>query len=196
MITNSEQVTADERAVVTLSEPDPAWPDVFGRERHRLNSIGTFTRIAPVGSTAVPSLRAKPIIDIMAAVEALADVDALLPELDRNDYALAEVGFRKRRLLRKLQMQDGVGYHLHIVTNAAWPHATELFVRDWLIAHPEDAARYQALKEALAQRHPNDMAAYTEGKSALLRTGAADAVGIVTRPIPSGARGPYRAARH
>jgi GrpB-like predicted nucleotidyltransferase (UPF0157 family) len=162
---------------VHLSEPKAEWARLFESERQRLVAIspGRFKNIAHFGSTAVPGLRAKPIIDIMASVEALSTVDAMMPTLLSYGYAPVDVGFVKRRFLRKQLASSSVGYHLHIITNAAWPNKNELLVRDWLIAHPDVAACYETLKQALARKHPDDRPAYTAAKSEFLRTVVNDA---------------------
>jgi GrpB-like predicted nucleotidyltransferase (UPF0157 family) len=162
---------------VRLTDPDAAWAELFESERQRLTVLsgGAFKNIAHFGSTAVPGLRAKPIVDIMASVDALSAVDAIMPALRSLGYEPAEVGFLKRRFLRKQTTSNGVACHLHIVANAAWPNKSELLVRDWLIAHPNVAARYEALKEALARDHADDMPAYTEAKSKFLRQVVNDA---------------------
>ena len=121
------------------------------------------------GSTAVPNLRAKPIIDIMASIDELSLVGAIAPALRRLGYEPAEVGFLKRRFFRKAPPSDGVAYHLHVVRTAAWPNKNELLLRDWLIANPDVAAAYETLKETLAREHPDDMPAYTAGKTDFLR---------------------------
>jgi GrpB-like predicted nucleotidyltransferase (UPF0157 family) len=99
----------------------------------------------------------------------------MMPVLLSLGYEPAAVGFRKRRFLRKQPASVGVAYHLHIITNAAWPNKNELLVRDWLIAHPNVAARYETLKQALAQDHSDDMPAYTAAKSEFLRNVINDA---------------------
>jgi GrpB-like predicted nucleotidyltransferase (UPF0157 family) len=156
---------------VHLAEPDPAWARLFENERRRLTLIsgGAFKNVAHFGSTAVPGLRAKPIIDIMVSVEVLSAVDALLPALRNLGYEPVDAGFLKRRFLRKRPAADGLGYHLHVVSDTVWPAKNELRVRDWLIAHPDVAACYETLKEALARNHPDDMAAYTAAKTEFLR---------------------------
>jgi len=156
---------------VHLAEPDAAWSELFDAEQRRLAPIsgGAVRNIAHFGSTAVPGLRAKPIIDIMASVDTLSAVEAMLPALRNLGYVPVVAGFLKRRFLRKRPAADGVGYHLHVVTNTAWPARNELVVRDWLIAHPDVAARYGTLKEVLARNHPDDMPAYTTAKTEFLR---------------------------
>jgi GrpB-like predicted nucleotidyltransferase (UPF0157 family) len=162
---------------VRLSEASQTWPILFEVERDRLASAvgGAFGNIMHFGSTAVPNLRAKPIIDIMASIDELSLVDAIAPALRRLGYEPAEVGFLKRRFLRKAPPSDGVAYHLHIVRTAAWPNKNELLLRDWLIANPDVAAAYETLKETLAREHPDDMPAYTAGKTDFLRRAVNDA---------------------
>jgi GrpB-like predicted nucleotidyltransferase (UPF0157 family) len=147
---------------VHLSEASQTWQVLFEAERDRLASAvgGAFGNIVHFGSTAVPNLRAKPIIDIMSSIEG---------------YEPAEVDFLKRRFFRKAPSSDGVAYHLHVVTTAAWRNKNELLLRDWLIANADVAAAYEALKDTLARRHPDDMAAYTAGKTDFLRRAVNDA---------------------
>ena len=156
---------------VRLTEPNVEWAGLFENERQRLVPIsgGAFKNIAHFGSTAVPGLRAKPIIDIMASVDALSAVDAMMPALRDFGYEPVEAGFLKRRFLRKHPTSNGVTYHLHIIANATWANKNELLVRDWLIAHPNVAACYETLKESLARDHPDDMPAYTAAKAEFLR---------------------------
>jgi GrpB-like predicted nucleotidyltransferase (UPF0157 family) len=150
---------------------------LFEAERDRLASAvgGAFGNIVHFGSTAVPNLRAKPIIDIMASIDELSLVDAIAPALRRLGYEPAEVDFLKRRFFRKAPSSVGVAYHLHVVTTAAWRNKNELLLRDWLIANADLAAAYEALKDTLARRHPDDMAAYTAGKTDFLRRAVNDA---------------------
>ena len=159
------------QARVELAEPNPAWPTLFEQERLQLAQIaaGAFRHITHFGSTAVPGLRAKPIIDIMASVASLAQVDPMLPALDRFGYRPDDLVFHNRRFFRKPMTASGVAYHLHIVTNADWPDKHERLATDWLIAHPSVAAAYEALKQDLARQYPDDVPAYTAAKSVFLR---------------------------
>jgi GrpB-like predicted nucleotidyltransferase (UPF0157 family) len=162
---------------VHLSEASQTWPVPFEAERDRLASAvgGAFGNIAHFGSTAVPNLRAKPIIDIVASIDELSLVDAIAPALRRLGYEPAEVGFLKRRFFRNAPAPDGVAYHLHVVRTAAWPNKNELLLCHWLIANPDIAAAYEALRETLARWQPDDMPAYTAGKTDFLRRAVNDA---------------------
>ncbi|RSM77029.1 GrpB family protein [Kibdelosporangium aridum] len=119
---------------------------------------GMFVEIEHIGSTSVPGLAAKPVIDLMAAVVSLATV---------SEDSLARVGFHRHdngmtdRLLF-IRTRDGVLTHnLHVVTLASWPTRNQRILRDYLREHPADAERYAALKRELVASgiHPGDYAA-------------------------------------
>ena len=140
---------------IEIVDYDPAWPGMASAAIAELK--GHFAEIEHIGSTAVPGLAAKPVIDLMAAVVDLADVDA---------KPLAELGFQRHengmtdRLLF-VREQDGVWtYILHVVTVASWPTRNQRILRDYLREHPADAARYGALKREIvaAGVHPGDYA--------------------------------------
>lgn len=133
---------------IEIVDYDPAWPGMAEAAIRELQGAlpGVLMEIEHIGSTAVPGLAAKPVIDLMAAVAALDSVDA---------EALAELGFQRRengmsdRLLF-VREQDGVWtYILHVVTVASWPTRNQRILRDYLREHPADAARYGALKREI-----------------------------------------------
>ncbi len=143
---------------------DPAWPQVFRDEAADLQMrLPSVRAIEHVGSTAVPGLAAKPIIDIMAAVERLDDISPELPALTEHGYAVVDVGMHNRLFLQR------PGFNLHIVTLDTWPRRKERLMRDALIADPDAAARYEALKRRLASQHGDDVAAYTRAKTAFVQ---------------------------
>jgi GrpB-like predicted nucleotidyltransferase (UPF0157 family) len=126
--------------------------------------------IEHAGSTSVPGLASKPIVDIVVLVDSL---DAPLVESLESiglEYVPPEVaGLPFRRYFRRHpdeELAPGVahsGYHVHVYEAGNTPDGLLEF-RDYLRAHPEAAAEYEALKRGLAERHPDDRAAYTEGK--------------------------------
>lgn len=148
---------------------DPAWPAQAATAIAELERAlpGVPAEIEHIGSTAVPGLAAKPIIDLMAAV----------PELDvvrHHERALADLGYRPHsngmtdRLLY-VRMADGVRTHiLHVVTMAGWPYRNQRLLRDHLRGNPRDAERYGRLKRAIAAAGiaPGD---YTKAKTALIQ---------------------------
>lgn len=151
---------------------DPSWPRQFEEERARLACVlspwlaGT---IEHVGSTAVPGLTAKPTIDIMAGVQDLAsslDARAALHSLDYMYFPYRPDvmhWFCKPSPARRT-------HHLHLVPVQSELWTDRLTFRDYLRSSPTAAAEYAELKLALAARHEFDREAYTEAKSAFVRS--------------------------
>ncbi len=154
-----------------IVDPDPFWPALYEAEARRLaRALGPCLHaIEHVGSTAVPGLAAKPILDIMAAVDSLEEADARLPALDALGYAPRPTGMRERLFLQRAAAPGVAAANLHIVTLASWPTRKERRFRDRLRAHPEEAAAYAALKRDLALRLGHDPEAYTRAKTALIQ---------------------------
>lgn len=158
---------------VALSAHDPAWAQAFELERTRLHALlpGVFLAIEHIGSTAVPGLVAKPVIDLLAAVESLDDVDVLIDRLCENGYATSRE-FNATLADRKwlMRWRDGRRtHHLHIVVRGGAPWHDRLAFRDALRRDPALAERYATLKTELAVRHQADREAYTEAKAAFVR---------------------------
>jgi GrpB-like predicted nucleotidyltransferase (UPF0157 family) len=162
---------------VSIAGSDPSWPEHFTQERERLRPF--LGRIADelqhYGSTAVPGLSAKPVIDMMAPVSSLNHADELGKRLAKAAYRKIDAGFIKRRFFRKKVEGADLAYHLHLVVSPTWPLKNELLLRDWLIQHPNIAHAYERLKMKLAAVHGDDMPRYTEGKSSFLRRAVNDA---------------------
>jgi GrpB-like predicted nucleotidyltransferase (UPF0157 family) len=157
---------------VSLHAHDPAWAWAFALERDRLQAIvpGVFVAIEHIGSTAVPGLVAKPVIDILAAVASLAEVDALIDRLCSNGYTTS-AAFNATLVDRKwlMRWRDGRRtHHLHIVVAGSKPWNERIGFRDALRTRPDLAQRYAELKTALAIEHRNDRGAYTDAKSAFV----------------------------
>jgi GrpB-like predicted nucleotidyltransferase (UPF0157 family) len=121
------------------------------------------------GSTAIPGLAAKPIIDILIAVRSLADARAtFVSALRKLDYVYwADNPKRDRMFFVKGMPPFGSGrsHHVH-VTEPDGELWRRLAFRDYLRVHPEEAAIYEQLKRRLAAEHPTDREAYTDAKSA------------------------------
>lgn len=135
---------------------DPEWPRRFERERAVLETIftGLGVAIEHVGSTAVPGLAAKPVIDMMLGVSRLDDVDARVPALEAAGYEYApeyEVALPERRYFRR-PVNGPRRFHLHCVIKDGAFWVRHLAFRDHLRAHPPTAAAYHRLKVELAAR--------------------------------------------
>jgi GrpB-like predicted nucleotidyltransferase (UPF0157 family) len=161
-------LTTDEP--IQLEPPDPGWPARFEQERVALEgAIGEWILggIHHVGSTAVPGLEAKPIIDILAGVPDLGTAHACFGPLADLGYLYAPYLPEEMHWFCKPHPARRT-HHLHLVPTSSKRYRDELAFRDRLRADPQIASRYVALKRELAERHLDDREAYTEGKSAFV----------------------------
>jgi GrpB-like predicted nucleotidyltransferase (UPF0157 family) len=159
---------------IEIVDYDPRWPALFDEEARRLRATLDPSLIAGLehfGSTAVPGLPAKPVIDILIAVWSLADAQVPFVEaLQRLDYVWwAENPKTDRMFFVKGMPPFGARrtHHVH-VTELDGEMWQRLAFRDFLRAHPEEARVYAGLKRRLAAEHPNDREAYTEAKTAYI----------------------------
>ena len=153
---------------------DPQWPVLYEEEKGRiLDVIGRrIAAIEHIGSTAVPELAAKPIIDIMIAVRRLADADECIEPLQDIGYEYVrefEVEMPERRFFRKGPPEERT-YHIHMIelTSEFWER--HLLFRDYLRTHPEVAQQYYQLKKELAARYGSDREAYAEAKTPFIES--------------------------
>ena len=151
---------------------DPAWSAKFKAEAERIaDATGeAAVRIHHIGSTAIPQTKAKPIIDILLEVTSLAALDQKAPMLEALGYeAMGEFGIPDRRYFR-LDDADGTRTHQIHAFEAGGPNvARHVAFRDYMRAHPSIAEEYGALKQRLTNAHPNDRAAYMDGKDAFVK---------------------------
>ena len=146
------------------------WPLAFAAERDRLLGVlGPWLAgpIEHVGSTAIPGLAAKPIIDIMAAVQDLDSSREALPLLSRLDYCYAPYRQEVMHWLCKPSPEVRT-HHLHLVPHGSALWNERLWFRDRLRADPGLAEEYALLKRRLATSHANDREAYTQGKTSFV----------------------------
>jgi GrpB-like predicted nucleotidyltransferase (UPF0157 family) len=169
---------------VVIVPYDADWPRRFERERTLLAGVmqGIRPVIVHIGSTAVPGLGGKPVIDIMMGVGALADIERRIPDLEARDYEYVpefEAQLPERRYFRKPRAAAPT-HHLHGVITGGDFWCKQLTFRDYLRAHPEAAAAYLELKKALADRHRTDRVAFSEAKTdfveSILRKAAAEGI--------------------
>jgi GrpB-like predicted nucleotidyltransferase (UPF0157 family) len=156
---------------VRLVPYDPGWPARYEGERRALEkAIGGWVvgGIHHVGSTAVPGMEAKPIVDILAGVADLERSRACLEPLRRLDYVYAPYLPEEMHWLCKPSPGRRT-HHLHLVPVDSARFRDELAFRDLLRADPRAASEYVALKRRLADRFADDREAYTEAKGAFIR---------------------------
>jgi GrpB-like predicted nucleotidyltransferase (UPF0157 family) len=171
------RVVKEDLAIVPY---DPQWPELFLQEREHLKEClpkGLVGRIEHFGSTAVPGLAAKPIVDMLVEMfdlEATKVQVAPLLESQGYDYFWRPTSgedvppfyawFIKRRPSLGVRT-----HHIHMVEPHFTEHWDRLLFRDYLIKHPATAREYELLKHSLAALYPNDRIAYTKGKTEFIR---------------------------
>jgi GrpB-like predicted nucleotidyltransferase (UPF0157 family) len=152
---------------VEVVEADPFWARVAGGLTIQLGTAldGLSAAIEHVGSTSVPGLAAKPIIDLAVRLAPDADVDQVINQLQQDE--LVYRGFRQNVgdwLFHRLDGRGGCVAIVHVVTYDDENWSRWLIVRDRLRRDTSARNRYQALKQRLAEEHPNDRESHSRGE--------------------------------
>jgi GrpB-like predicted nucleotidyltransferase (UPF0157 family) len=152
---------------VELVEHDPSWSHLYEQEAAKLRGIfdGTLAGIEHIGSTAVPDLCAKPVVDVLIGVRELELTDEQIAAMGELGYAfLGEHGLPGRLFFRK----EPRTHHVHVVEHGGEHWERQLTFRDTLRADEEERKRYDAFKRRLAaEGHPREV--YTELKTPFIR---------------------------
>ncbi len=152
--------------MIRVVDYDEKWEVLAALARVELLPLELFDAVEHIGSTSVPGLAAKPVIDLMAAGD-LAAVAARDSDLADLGYQRLDTGMPDR--LFYVRDENGQrACQLHVVPPATWDTRNERLLRDHLRAHPEDARRYGDLKRRLAAEH-TDGDAYTRAKTGLIQ---------------------------
>ncbi len=151
---------------VRIAEHDPAWPAQAGAELRRISEALGEMAVRPehIGSTAVPGLAAKPILDLQLSVAAIEPRPPYVAALEQLGYLFVPAPESPGRHFFARPPQRPRTHHLHVCEAGGEDELRHVAVRDFLRAHPDEAARYAALKREVAARHPQDRLAYIEGK--------------------------------
>ena len=154
--------------VIVLAPHSAGWATAFEHEASAIVGALSDLSIAlhHIGSTAIPGIVAKPVIDMLGIVPAVEALDERAHRLAELGYeALGEYGIPGRRYFRK-NAPDGARTHqLHVFSAESPEIQRHLDFRDYLRAFPAEAAAYAALKLGLAERCGSDMRAYSDGKT-------------------------------
>lgn len=156
---------------------DSDWCDIFETEKRNIYNVtgGALMQVHHIGSTAVPDIWAKPVIDIMGVTESFAYFDAVGNRLCFVGYlALGENGISGRRFFQKITAPTINACHLHIFERGS-PHIERhLAFRDYLLVHPKIAAEYSELKTSIVRDGVSSRQEYQDRKSPfIMKTEAA-----------------------
>jgi len=154
-----------------LAEPDAAWPAAFDRAATELHEIlgGVADRIDHVGSTSVPGLAAKPTIDVQVSVGSMVPRTAYVDPLVANGFRWVVDPWTDTHEFFSRDTDGERSLHVHVCASGSEWERRHIEFRDWLRAHPDDAAAYAALKRELVAAHPRDIYSYTYGKGEFIR---------------------------
>jgi len=151
---------------------DPSWSRKFEGEAARIGAAlgGAATAIHHIGSTAIPGIFAKPIIDILVEAPSVEAVDEKTASMEALGYeAKGEFGIPGRRYFRKNDEAGIRQFHVHAFAADSEGVVRHLAFRDYLRSHPDAAQEYSQLKRELAERYPTDDEAYMDGKDPFIK---------------------------
>lgn len=153
---------------ILVVDYDANWPSQYEQEKNRiLDALGnTVVDIQHIGSTSVPGLAAKPVIDILLGLEQVPPSQALVFSLETLSYFYyGELGIPGRHYFRRGVPRT---HQIHLVQVDSEFWETHLLFRDFLRAHPNAAQQYEALKRKLAVEFRYDRDRYTSSKAVLI----------------------------
>ncbi|TFG18990.1 MAG: GrpB family protein [Promethearchaeota archaeon] len=161
-----------ERGTVILVPHNPKWRLIYEEEFKFLYKIleDYIAGISHIGSTAIPGIVVKPIIDIAIVVKYISKIGKIIEIMETHGYIYRGeilLGIPDRYLFVK-GTENIRTHHIHLmpITHPQWE--TQQLFRDYLISHPESAKEYHNLKLELKQHYPNDRERYLEGKSSFI----------------------------
>jgi GrpB-like predicted nucleotidyltransferase (UPF0157 family) len=157
---------------VAVVPHDRHWQNLFKAESQQLAVAFGDNAIAihHIGSTAIATSYAKPIIDILIEVKDINKVDDRNTQIESSGYiAMGEFGIVGRRFFRKDNKNGIRTHHIHTFETISPQIDRHLAFRDYLKSHPEAAREYSELKQQLAQQYPTDIESYMDGKDGFIR---------------------------
>ncbi len=166
---------------IELRPHNPAWAQLFDEEAARIRSaLGPWILdVQHVGSTSIPGIPAKPILDIAVAVGNFEEATRCIAPLEALGYTYrGELGIPRRHYFRRDDPATGAATHnLHMNEIHGHDYRAHIAFRDHLRAHPDAAQAYAVLKQQLQAQFPTDRLGYVNGKSAFVH-------GVLRRALP------------
>ncbi len=151
---------------------DPKWQEAFELESKSVaDALGeNVVAVHHIGSTAIPSIYAKPIIDLLVEVKDIIKVDRKNSAMESLGYeVMGEFGIPGRRFFRKDNQENVRTHHIHTFEIASAQVKRHLAFRDYMLAHPENAQKYSELKRELARKYPKNIDKYMDGKDGFIK---------------------------
>ena len=160
------------RGTVELWPYDKTWPRLFEAEKLKLLEAldGVIFEIEHIGSTSIPGLAAKPLVDMMASIAQLSNCTKAIGPLKALGYEYMPERVFSDRVFFPKGPRENRTFHLNLVEKDSKQWAESLLFRDYLREHAEKRDEYQHLKEGLAQRYISDRESYTKAKGQFIRS--------------------------
>lgn len=165
-----------ERGTVSLKDYKEEWKKLYREEVYSLKNVlgSKILEFKHIGSTSVPGLKAKPIIDMIAAVRNLDDVEKIVSKLEENGYELRPKDKVENRIFLAKGPRDNRTHYLSLTEKNSKFYRRTLKFRDLLRENPQKASTYEKLKEDLAEKYPQERKKYTEKKSKFIEQAIID----------------------
>ncbi len=151
---------------------NPEWRQAFRQEAEQIAAAldEDVVTVHHMGSTAIPGIYAKPVLDMLLVVRSVEALDEKQSEIEALGYeARGEYGIPGRRFYHRDNSQGDRTHQIHAFKVGSPQIARHLAFRDYMIAHPKAAQEYSDLKRELAAKHPSDIEAYMDGKDAFIQ---------------------------
>jgi GrpB-like predicted nucleotidyltransferase (UPF0157 family) len=159
------------RGTVKVVSYNKKWADEFEQEKARIMQVcgDKVIAIEHIGSTSVPELSAKPIIDIAVGIKRLYDAKELLKPLKKIGYNFYK-DFQRQRLFVAKGPDEKRTHYLHVMRYKGAKWQTDQLFRNYLRTHPKEVGRYTKLKQKLSKQYADDRKAYSDGKNTFIKS--------------------------
>ena len=170
MVDNPNDIEVSPYGTIEIVPYKAEWKNDYAEEEKVIKSVmrDELVSIHHIGSTSIPGIYAKPVIDIMVIVKDICKVDAFNNDMLNSEYfSKGEYGIKGRRFFVKGQYNRT--HNVHVYQTGHVEILRHLNFRDYLIVHPEEAKKYQNIKQALSEKFKFDINKYNEGKEAFIK---------------------------
>jgi len=167
---NKRNISKRDKRRVGVVSYNPNWKEMYKEESEKIKNIlnDIIIDIHHIGSTAIPGIKAKPVIDILVEVKDIEGVDQYNHKMRELGYeVMGEYGIPKRRFFRKGENKRT--HHIHIFQVGNEEIGRHINFKEYLIACPDKAREYSKLKEKLVNKYTYDVKNYTNGKSDFIK---------------------------
>jgi GrpB-like predicted nucleotidyltransferase (UPF0157 family) len=167
---NKRNISKRDKRIVGVVSYNSNWKKMYKEESEKIKNVlsDIIIDIHHIGSTAIPGIKAKPVVDILVEVEDIEGVNQYNHKMKELGYeAMGEYGIPKRRFFRK--GGNNRTHHIHVFQLGNKEIERHINFKEYLIAHPKEAREYSKLKEKLANKYNYDVENYTNSKSDFIK---------------------------